>query len=231
VVVAVAVNLLPETVSGDSEGGIWLVQWFERFVVPTQKLVEQAGSWGSAIEFNQSLVGTTQRLFNTLPFGPGGSLVQRTVLDPVAVKVLVYGAFVALGAVSIAASWRASRRGGSGPGLPGREAWEYSIVVILMLLLSPMSGRAHFGLLFLPSFCLARTAVATRDRLLWAILVVSVALTLVANKDLVGSTLYDLFLWSGATTLVALLLWAGCVYALWQGNPAGRAGRGGTHGA
>jgi hypothetical protein len=215
-VVALLLNLPIDLIAPAPTYATWLQEWLYRFVLQTQSLGADAGVWGTALEYNQSLVGTMQRLINTdFDLAAVGTVsVSNPVLGAGVVKAIVYLLFLLLLAVSILAGRRARARGDKGP-VPV-EMLDYNLILILMLLLSPMSGRAHFGLLLLPGFCLARIAFATGSRALWTLLGLAVLLTLVANKDLVGRTLYDAFLWGGATTACTLLLWLGCVLVLWR---------------
>jgi hypothetical protein len=219
--VALAVNLLPDLVAAPA-GGLRTLQWLTQYVLPTQQLDVALGDWGSALRFNQALGATAQRLVNTrleLSY-PNPTITPRTILAAQTLKLIVYAAFFVLIAVSVAAAMRTRRAVTDARALPRAVAFEFSMVLILMLLMSPMSGRAHFGILILPAFCLARTAFATRDWILGLILGLAAVLTLAANKDLVGAFTYDALLWLGATTVCALVLWAGCVYVLCcrQGN-------------
>ena len=45
------------------------------------------------------------------------------------------------------------------------KPWNVAIVLLLMLLLSPMSSKAHFGTLIVPGFCLARKGCWPRPTL------------------------------------------------------------------
>jgi hypothetical protein len=95
------------------------------------------------------------------------------------------------------------------------QALEAGMVLALMLVLSPMSSKAHFGTLLLPAFCLARAAAGSQDRLRWGLLAAAVVLGL-ANKGVLGNHLYTLALFYGATTVQTVLLLAGCGLVLWQ---------------
>ena len=213
--VALAVNLLPELIATPA-GGPRILQWVTRYVLPTQQLNVPLGNWGSALEFNQALGGTAQRLVNTRLelSSPHPTIIPRPVLTAQTLKLIVYASFIVLIAVSVAAAMRARRAATDAEALPQPMAFEFSMVLALMLLMSPMSGRAHFGILILPAFCLARTAVATRDRILGLILGIVAVLTMAANKDLVGSFTSGALLWLGTTTACTFALWAGCVYVL-----------------
>jgi hypothetical protein len=91
---------------------------------------------------------------------------------------------------------------------------------MLMLLLSPMSSKAHFGVLVVPGFVLGRAALRSGSRFLWACFLVSVALALLSNKDPLGEKLYTLTLWYGTVTWQTLLLLIGCLAVCWRGGTA-----------
>lgn len=211
---AVALNLLPDLVNSPPGGGIWLADWATRFVLPTQDFNAVLGLWGSDLIYNQALGGTVQRIVNTVPhlFKANPTVDIRPLVASTTLKLIVYAIFAALIAVSIAVARR--RTDPLPAGAPDREVFEYSIVLILMLLMSPMSGRAHFGILVLPAFCLTRTALVTKSRFLWGLTVAAALLAIFGNKDLVGTHLHFILLWVGSTTVVTLMLWVGCVYGL-----------------
>ena len=100
-------------------------------------------------------------------------------------------------------------------------AFEFGMVITLMLLMSPMSSMAHFGTLVLPGFCLARYAVINRDRTVGSLVVCAAILGILSNKDPVGAKAYTALLWCGVVTANTFLLWLGCVIALARA-PRGR---------
>jgi hypothetical protein len=222
-VVAIGVNLIPDLVFPSPTSGTWLGRWAERFVLPSQQLTTPLGTWGSDLIFNQSLGGTTQRIINTTLASQDGKLevVVRPRVGTLAIKLTYYLLLALLLVVSVAVILRAS----TGP--PDRShapvqpiVFEFGMVVTLMLLMSPMSSKAHFGTLILPGFCLARYALAHRDRVVGFLVVSAAILGILANKDLVGAAAYTALLWMGAVTIETLLLWLGCVLALARGSAA-----------
>jgi hypothetical protein len=218
-IVAVALNLLPDAVEPSPRGGLWIEAWLDDLIRPSQALDAPLGLWASAIEYNQSLGGTLQRLVNAkLVFDPMITFVPRPILGPVPLKVIAYTSFMLLITISIIAGKRARRRAPFAAGLPNQESYEFSLVLILMLLLSPMSGRPHFGILLLPTFCLARFTTATGDRLTACILAAVVLLVTPPYRYLVPENIHAVLLWGGATTVATLLLWIGCVRVLWRGE-------------
>jgi alpha-1,2-mannosyltransferase len=218
VVVAVAANLVPDAIVRPPRGGWWIEAWIEDFIRPTQRLDAPLGVWASAIEQNQSLNGTVQRLINTklLTSPPSPTVVVRPLVDTVALKIILYALFVLLIVASVVAATRARRRMPFAAGFTDRDSYEFSIVLILALILSPMSSRPHFGTLILPAFCLARLAFATGDQVISFVVAAAVVLVGPPYRYLVPAKIHAALLWGGATTAAALLLWLGCVIVLWR---------------
>lgn len=215
--VALGLNLAPDLVAG-GKAEPQLVTWVARVVAPTQRIDSRLGAWFSAIIYNQSLAGTLERVANTRLEFIDDELRFRD--EPtVPNRALKLGCYVLLGllfAISAVAAGSGARPAASTVDSvgPDRSALEYSALLALMLLLSPMSSPAHFGVLLLPGLCLARTATIDRSRFLWILLGVSAAVSVAMNGDLAGRLLRTLMLWSGTITIVTLLLWAGCVAVL-----------------
>jgi hypothetical protein len=218
--VALAVNLLPNLVSAPPQGGLWLTHWISGSVVQGSEQTLGAVSGRMGALTNLSLSGTTHRVINTgLAFRAGRlEMVERPTAGVRTVVGIFLGFAAALAAVSFAALLIASRPV-TPPGLPPPTAVEYATVVCLMLLWSPMSSSAHFNILVLPGFCLARLALATRDRMLWGAAALAGLLFALTNKELVRETIYTVLVWAGSTTIGTLLLWWGCVFALMRCYP------------
>lgn len=211
--VALGVNLLPDLVSRPASGRLWLGEFGVRYLRPLLERDHIAGSWGSQIVYNQSLAGAGQRWLMTVPhWSADDCTVERTTsaISPLTLRAIVQGSSLVL---LLAAAWACGRPFRDGTGSQ-RDVLEYCVVLLLMLLLSPMSSAAHFGILIIPGFCLARRAVALRDRLLTALLLGACLAALASNKDLLGGRLYTLALWSGCVMWNALFLLAGCLREL-----------------
>jgi hypothetical protein len=215
--VALGVNLLPDLVSRPSSGRSWLAEYGDQYLRPLMDTASYPGSWGSDILYNQSLAGAGQRwLVRTCETGAVGwsSRMREDPPSPGSVRTAVYAVQAGLLVLVLAVCRRPFQRLGGAPDDQARLALEGSIVMLLMLLLSPMSSKAHFGVLVLPGFCLARRAVASRSRLLWTLVLLALALGMISNKDPIGDWLYSLTLWYGFTTWQTLLLLAGCLLVL-----------------
>jgi hypothetical protein len=226
--VAVSVNLLPEFINRSPQGGTWVQQWWTSFAVPSQQADRYPGTWGADIYYNQSLSGAVNRaLVSETSWSNGDLTVHTRALPPAPRTVrfvfLALAAALALAALS-AVGW--PRKGvpvADNQPTPGRFALECSLVLTLMLLLSPMSSKPHFCTLLLPAFCVARAAAARRKSIYRVILVVCQLLNLVAMRDLVGFPLSVTALWYGALTWITLLLMLGCCGLLWLRQRPGAA--------
>ena len=221
---AVALNRLPDFVWPQANGQSYLGDWCGMFLAKVGRTAP--GVWDSDVQLNQSLAGLVNRFAQTglplsidrLPRG-NAALPPETVA---AMRWLTYGIALALMGVT---AWRFGR--------PGREQsrWqlgaEAAALVCLMLMLSPMSSKAHYVVLVLPCLLFARWFVELRQTaaqgfqpdsrlgfrrpLVWplaallAILLVTGPLT---SKGLTGKTLGDLTLAWGFPTWFALALLA-----------------------
>ncbi len=216
--VAVGVNLLPNLVRAPPGGGTWLGLWLTRYVLPL--LQAPVGIWGSDLIYNQSIAGFAQRLSNTAWEWSAGHIVIVTragAFDPLVLKAIAYAISLAMVLISLAAALR-SAPAAAVDDAPAKAAFEFSLVLILMLLLSPMSSISHFDTLLLPAYCLARYGILRRDRPVLVCFAAATILGLLTNKDPVGSDFYTLLLWYGSVTIATLLLWIGCVLVLARGS-------------
>jgi hypothetical protein len=216
VVVALWVNLMPDLVHPAPGGGTWLSAYVGRFLAPLAGPRHYVGAWGSEPVYNQSVAGAFHRWFLTTPDWrqPECPVLPRPATPhPLVLRVAAYGTSLALLAATLWAAGRPWRRAEELPG-EDRVGLECGAVLLLMLLLSPMSSKAHFGILVLPGFCVARAAAASGRRWGWALVAVAAALGLAGNKDPLGERLYTLTLWLGSVTLQTLILLAGCLALL-----------------
>ena len=219
-VVFLGVNLLPNLAASDPDGGWWLQFWSQRYLSGVTKRTAEVGAWHTFPRYNQSLNGAVHRLFFVDPVWTDSGLHEVSRERPVdrqVVKFVVLGSEVALALGCLVIMGRFWRRNFGefsyeAPGL--RDGLDCSIICILMLLLSPMSGKAHFSLLVLPGFCLARLAIIEKNRPLAVILALSVPLIVSGRLSLGGLGLYAM--WWGNVTCHAVLLLAGCLLALRQ---------------
>jgi alpha-1,2-mannosyltransferase len=220
--VALGANLLPDLVHSAPSGRLQLVEFGVRFLEPLTHRDHAIGAWGSDIGYNQSIAGAGQRWANTTWEWSSTecAIVARPGdVSPPLLRGIVYGTCLLMLALSVIACGAPGRwvDGERVAGGVPRMAVECGVILLLMLLLSPMSSRAHFGTLVIPAMCLARAA---RERgaagLLGVLLALAVALSVLGNKDLVGGRVYTLMLWYATTTFETLILLVGCWFALWR---------------
>lgn len=222
VCVAIGVNLLPDLINSPPHFSCWLAKWWTIFLAPMAAAEHRPGIWASDIIFNQSIIGAVNRWTMTswtLSDGFRAFLIEPRI-SPTVMKLSILGSAALLGTASLAAVIR-------GRLLPeaSRSALECSLVLCGMLLFSPMSSPAHFGLLILPAFLLAREALLNRGRASAVMLAFMLAAAYASNKDLLGGTLYSLGLWHASITAGALAAWIGCTTKLIGGRGGEDRGR------
>ena len=216
----VAINRLPDFLWPRPEGGSYLGDWIGTFLIKVAKTAP--GVWDSDLILNQSLSGLVNRLLQSgLPLSTiqlPSALASLPTTTVAAIRLLTYGLSVALLLVT---AWTFGARGQnrSVPSVTGaivpwsdlRTGIEAAALVCLMLLLSPMSGKAHYVVLVLPCMLLARAVVEGRcDWKRW-LLPLAIFGPLTA-KGITGKTLGDLMLAWGLPTWFALVLLA----AMWH---------------
>jgi hypothetical protein len=214
VVTAIGVNLLPDLTHPSATSRCRLVDWVRFFLAPMADKKYDIGTWGSAIQCNHSLPGVTNRWLTWEMVKQDGKAIAVVRSDRAAPETLKVAALGSILLCVLAALIFTRRNVIDGTIAPSAAALEFSMVLILMLLMSPQSSKPHFCTLFLPGFCLARAALVGRSRLLLGVVLGSVVCGLLSNKDLVGARIYDWVVWHGSITLSAVLLFAGCCIAL-----------------
>jgi hypothetical protein len=220
VIVAVGLNLLPNCASKAPTGRSWFAEYSSHFLLPLTANDHYVGTWGSDPVYNQSLTGLAQRWCTTeWTWGQNDCTVGQRLplLRPQVLRVCVYACQLTMLATVL---WVCARpfRPIEPENAESRQVLECGMVIALMLLLSPMSSKAHFGTLIVPGFCLARLALTRRSRILGAVVAGAVVLGLLCNKDPLGERLYTLSLWFGLVTWQTLLLLGGCLIGHLQFN-------------
>lgn len=210
VVVAAAVNLLPDLVSSSGRGQLLEQEHASRYLMPMTASDHYIGTWGSDPIYNQSLTGLGQRwCMTTWSWATNDCTIQPRVplLQPRSLRICVYGGELMLLGIVLWICRRPFQQLNYGKD-ESLQALECGIVLILMVLLSPMSSKAHFGTLIVSGFCLARAAVSRQGWLLKVLMAGCIVLGLLCNKDPLGERLYTLSLWYGVVTCQTLLLLA-----------------------
>ena len=216
-VVAIGINLVPNLLVAPHAGGLWLVEWFERFLQPMGRSGYLPGRWYAWILDNQSISGAVTRWATTSlrPGADGLALIDRaTPPDAATLRRIAYGIEALLLALSAAViGWVARRPARGDSAAAPRPALEASIVLCLMLLLSPMTSRPHLVTLLLPGLSLGR-AIAAEHRRMLLIPLYAALLAGFAALPLFGRDFARLAMWSGALSWSALFLLAGSLAGL-----------------
>lgn len=223
--VAVALNRLPDLLLPQASGGSYLANWMHLFLGTLGR--EAPGTWYSDLLLNQSLAGLWNRYVQIgLPLNaanlPSGPLVPTAMMVR-ALRCLVYGSLALLGTVTAwrmmppgrpkALSLRAEPPSTAAQSTQQRLAWEMAICFCLMLLASPMSSKAHYVILVLPCLLVSQRLVEGGGWWRWVVAAVLVGLGPLSAGEFTGDALGDLLLaWGGPTWFVLLLLGV----LLWQ---------------
>ena len=220
--VAVGLNLLPDLLLPQASGNSYLADWV-RFV--RGELGPSApGTWRADPLMNQSLAGFFHRIARFgLPLSAADLQAAPLAASTIPwLRLATYGTSLTLLAASF---WRFGRPLQSPQIVSPREplpieashlqvGWEVSVIICLMLLLSPMSSKAHYVVLLLPCLLLARQLVERPTpaiRVITVLLLICGPLTL---KGLTGKLLGDLTLAWGSPTYFVLVVWYGAWRAL-----------------
>jgi hypothetical protein len=207
VVVAIALNYLPDIVWPQPSGQSYLKQWIDVSLAPVRS--GTPGEWFADRLRNQSIAGLAGRLGT---FGVVTSTAQVTDETPPVsaararlIKLTVYGICLLLLGITL---WRFGWRRPD----HSRVAVEFAAVLCLMLLISPMTSKSHLCVLVLPLFLIAR-AIVERRTPGW--IAFGVALTLLgplASRDVLGRPLADLTMVWGLPVVFVFLNLA----AMWK---------------
>jgi hypothetical protein len=149
----------------------------------------------------------------------GDNLVAVDRAGAIGAGVLKMITYAIEGIVLGGALWAFIRKGGAA----ARVSLECSVVLLLMLLISPVSSKPHFCTVLLPGLILARLAVEKKNRMLWGIVVGAILMGNVMLPGFVGRVGGDLGLWLGMITWAAMLLLVGCLVELGRRPPETRA--------
>lgn len=224
--VAGVVNLVPDWTHPRHDGGSYLADWDQHFLRHTAR--HAPGQWFADLRHNQSLSGVVNRGWRMWQAGSMEPAVLKSELRSTDRQAIRLGA-ATLGLIAVTlGGWPLVRTLGAGPlrrrpaagaeAEAGRDpldfALEASVVLCLMLLISPMTSKAHFVVLLLPVLALTRwTIVEQNPRGRWFIAALFVT-GFGTSRDLVGRSATDMLHMLGAPTLhLALMLW-GCCHAI-----------------
>ena len=202
------------------EDGPWnLVRWVE--ISSSAAQPGKSGSdtiWAAWNPMNQNLSGMVHRWTTDSPSNGSGE-IRQAILPMgkasqervIKVAQLLILALVFLGTFS----W--GRRGRVDRDLvPLRRLAEAGVVACGMLLLSPMSSKAHFALLLMPlAVLILDIDVRRRDPLVLILLVIALFCGPMSSHALVGGDLADTLLAIGSVTIAAIAIMLATIRFLW----------------
>lgn len=215
----VVFNLLPDLCFSKAEGGFYVVDWWRQFIVGMQH--GAPGDWHTSIQLNQSVGGFFNRLVGMYRHGLAGDLTFVTfdLADKQLIKLLTYGTDALLLLVTLCVARRPFAGLAPAPSCPAsittarpvHPLWgvEFGMLLALMLLLSPMSGKAHYVALWLPTLLIARHYIDRPTHFRLGLVIFLLVTGTLTSKGFTGRSLGDLTLTFGLPTLNALAVLAG----------------------
>lgn len=224
-VVAVVANLVPDWTFPCHDGGSYLADWDRHFLRHTAR--HAPGQWFADLRHNQSLAGGVNRGWRMWRAGSVDAAILKPTLSADDAQVIRAGTSIACLLALGLGGWPIARTLGAGP-LRRRAtdtspdldrrlidfALEAGAVMSLMLLVSPMTSKAHFVVLLLPILALVRWTIIDENRSGRWILAALLAAGFCTSRDIVGRSATDLLHMLGAPTLFLLLTLAGCCHAI-----------------
>lgn len=211
----IVLSLMPDVLFPRADGTRWIVAWYQTFVskVGVAEAADAEGAWAAWNVLNQSLSGTLYRLSTD---GGGAAWTWDVSLwAPTAstLKAVTLAAQVGVLAIIALAVGPPSAGAETAPDRRMRRLAEVGAVVCGMLLLSPMSSKAHFCVLLLPvGYLLLHAFTRGRDVFVTTCLVVAFALGSLSSKGIVGLHLGNGLLARGSVTWTALVCLIGTAY-------------------
>lgn len=207
---AAVATLLPDLVMPQDGGKLWVVAWFDTFLsgLAAGGTASAEGAWTAGSFLNQGLSGTLHRLTTSVA-NPSGFVYDVALVDlgpSVKKTVILCGQLIVVALLAFAARKR--------PGDHDRARERFGIAAAVtcgMVLLSPMSSKAHFCVLVLPAVFCTQALWFTRDRWLWALLLAEIGIGTLTVKGIVGTAIgnhclaYGSVTWSALIALVATL--------------------------
>ena len=189
------------------ESGTWAGHWFS-LVLSSLHLSDGTAvvHWSTWNQLNQSISGTIERLFS-FPVNPHADAVDVSIatFSTTTISYISYGARVLILGILFFAFYKPSKAP-----LVFRRFCEGAILSCGMLLLSPMSSKAHFFLLLLPGVVMARFYLwERRDWILTLIFIIMFLYGTLTVKDLVGTYVGHAVLATGSVTWCTLLAMLG----------------------
>lgn len=216
VLALVLATFLPDLMVANPDRQPWVISWYQKFVskVDAASAPDAKGAWVSWNLLNQSLSGTMYRLFT--PIAEKTPLRWNVCLYPLgsrSLQAITLALKLAILGLLVWIAWPGRLRGQSPCERTFCTLGQGAAVLCAMLLLSPMSGKQHFCLLFAPlSFCLVDFLYRRRDPFVGLTLAMLFLFGALAGKDVVGGPLHRQLAAYGSLTWCTLACLLVCGY-------------------
>lgn len=203
---------LPDLVYPRSDGGSWVVAWYDTFLsgIGAGETAKADGAWAAWNFLNQNLAGSLYRLATPVAEAQEhGALWDVSIIAPSAagLKAITLGGQAAVLAYLGWCARPALTRGESSGSTAFRRVGEAGLVGCGMVLLSPMSSKAHFCVLTLAMlFCVTHYARVKRDPVQLGLLVLVFITGTLTVKGLVGSSIGNELLARGSVCWHTVIL-------------------------
>ena len=227
-VVVVGATLLPDLVVRNPDGKPWVASWHEKFIshVDAASAPEAEGAWRRWNMLNQSLSGTLYRLCTPVEEERQSESCWNVCLVPVegrAFQRLAIGLKLGILAALWWITWPSRLKDMAPDGRSFCALGQGAAILCAMLLLSPMSSKQHFCVLFAPlSFCLVDLLYRRRDPIVCSALVFVFVFGAMAGKDIVGGGLHSQLAGYGSLTWCTLVCFGTCGYVVTRRARAAR---------
>lgn len=224
-IVAILASLGADLVHRPPGGGVWIAHWAKLYVTPMGKSDFMPGDWKNALNNNQAIAGAVRRWMTTSwNEDPNANRPLADRMSPqiaARIRYMFIAGCALMTLIPLAAvQWRRygcliplrkslrPKDADSGSNLPSLAVLEMGLICSLMLLLSPNSSRAHFCLLYLPAFSIARWAVHRKDFAVRAFLALAVLSSMLSTRPrLPGSSHFEqALLYLGVSMFAAVFL-------------------------
>ena len=235
VVVSVVLTFLPDLFLPQEEEGSWLVSWTNTMVkdVRIGEPADSSGVWGAWNVLNQNLAGTVYRLFTKVETDGKVFLdVSLWHMGRTELKVLTMASQLAVVAIILLACRPCHSIDLAEDDRTFRRLGEGGMILCGMVLLSPMSSKAHFCVLLVPvAFCAAHALYCKSDRIQIALLVAMFTTGTLSTKGILGKEIGRRALAYGTVTACTLCALAATAWILLKnsGGPMGRDSTGEHH--
>lgn len=190
------------------ESGTWAGHWIST-VLSSLHLADSADAvthWSTWNQLNRSVSGTIERLFSFPTHANKDAIDVRLMsLSPVAISIVTNLIRFIILCILCIAIYKPSKSS-----IVHRRFCEGALVVSAMLLLSPMSSKAHFFLILLPASVMVQFYLWERkDRVLLVMFITMFLYGTLTVKDLVGTYAGHAVLATGSVTWCTLIAMLG----------------------